>query len=729
MPPEGDWNYWLLMAGRGFGKTRTGAETIRRFAAEGYRRIHLVGATAADVRDVMITGESGLLSCYPPAERPLYEPSKRLITFANGAQAMAFSADEPERLRGPQCLVGSTLVTMGDGALKPLSEVVFGDFVQTRKGARKVLSSRITNSSAQLFQLKLLGGRNIIGTAEHPVFIDRRGYVPLSQIGRGELCVISASSWTGEPTTSEKRATTRPRSACIAKSGVPRTGSSPKDSTFTIRTRTSSTTASRIWNFCRSRITRAITAAKISTPSKKRRESGPLLRDLETWQSGLRRICRASFAAGSITVPLRRLLDTVPLHASSAPGPLHSMARTGSASGAASNIEPHEEFRSIARSDATRWRPQTAPHRELSGKLNAQSAELQSQPTALTLDSAADSVPLLFTGSVVSVERLHILSAVYDLTVEGEHEFFANGILVHNCDAFWADEVAAWRFAQDAWDNLMFGFRLGAKPRGVITTTPKPIKLVKDILTDPATVVTRGSSYENRSNLAPAFFSSIIRKYEGTRIGRQELLAELLEDVPGALWSRRIIDANRVTLGDVRWEQFRRIVVAIDPAVSANEDSDLTGIIVAGLTPTGHVLVLDDDSCKESPLGWARIAIARYKSRRADRIVGEVNNGGDLVEANIRAVDPNAAFRAVRASRGKAIRAEPVAALYEQGRIHHVGSFPELEDEMCGWSPQTGEKSPDRMDALVWAVTDLLIDQEQIEMRHSMGDGVQISPI
>ena len=383
--PDGEWRYWLLLAGRGFGKTRTGAETIREWSRK-YPRMHLVAPTAADARDVMIEGESGILSVCPSWERPVYEPSKRLIRFASGSVAYAFSADEPERLRGPQCC------------------------------------------------------------------------------------------------------------------------------------------------------------------------------------------------------------------------------------------------------------------------------------------------------------------------------------------AFWADEVAAWRFPE-AWDNLLFGFRLGDDPRGVVTTTPKPIKIIKEILKDPHTVATRGSSYENRANLAPAFFDSIIRKYEGTRIGRQELLAEILEDVPGALWTRALIEAGRIGTTDVRWNLLTRIVVAIDPAVTANEDSDETGIIVAALTPTSHVLIMDDLSCSETVLGWAKIAVAAYKAKGADRIVGEVNNGGDLVEANIRVVDPNVSFRAVRASRGKAVRAEPVSALYEQGRVHHVGYFPELEDQLCGWTPQSDEKSPDRLDALVWAVHELLIDQEEITVQ------------
>lgn len=395
--PDGDWRYWLIQAGRGFGKTRTGAETIRQWVKRGYKRIHLVGATAGDTRDVMVQGESGLLACFHPKQRPNYEPSKRLVTFHTGAVAYLFSADEPERLRGPQC------------------------------------------------------------------------------------------------------------------------------------------------------------------------------------------------------------------------------------------------------------------------------------------------------------------------------------------EAFWADEIAAWRFGQDAWDNLLFGFRLGNDPRGVITTTPKPIQLLKDIIADPHTFITRASSYDNRANLAPAFFDAIIRKYEGTRLGRQELEAELLEDIPGALWTRAMIDATRIKLSDIQWNLMVRIVVAIDPAVTAGEASDHTGIIVAGLTDTGHVIVIDDLTCKESPFAWAGIATAAYKRYKADRIIGEVNNGGDLVEANIRGVAPNVSYRSVRASRGKMVRAEPVAALYEQRRVHHVGAFPLLEDEMCSFVPGSSVRSPDRMDALVWAVIDLVVDPEENLQRSPLSSRVVIS--
>jgi len=389
LPPPGNWRYWLMLAGRGGGKTRAGAETVRQAVKDGYRIIHMVAPTAADARDVMIQGEGGLLSCYPPGDRPLYEPSKRMVTWADGSVAHLFSAQEPERLRGPQ------------------------------------------------------------------------------------------------------------------------------------------------------------------------------------------------------------------------------------------------------------W-------------------------------------------------------------------FFA-----------WCAEAAAWKYAEETWDNLMFGLRLGDDPRAVVTTTPKPVKLIRDLMKNPHTVVTRWSSYENRAWLAPVFFDSIIRKYEGTRLGRQELMAELLEDIPGALWTRAAVDALRVDLSKV--PALLRVVVAIDPAVTANEGSDETGIVVVGLAETGHCYVLEDASLRASPGEWARMACRMLLKWNADRIVAEVNNGGDLVEGNLRSIQAGIPYRAVRASRGKMVRAEPVAALYEQFRCHHVktgnpdqdGAMEKLEDQMCGWTPGTNEGSPDRMDALVWAITDLVIQPEE----------------
>jgi len=381
-PPPGNWRVWMLLAGRGFGKTRTGAEYIRARVEAGCRHVALIAPTAADCRDVMVRGESGLLSIYPPGEGPIYQPSNRRLTWPNGAEALLFSADEPERLRGPQ----------------------------------------------------------------H---------------------------------------------------------------------------------------------------------------------------------------------DTV-----------------------------------------------------------------------------------------------------------------------------WADEVGAWRYPDDAWNMMLFGLRLGDDPRVVITTTPRPIRLIRELIADPNVVVTRGSSYENRINLAEAFFEQVIRKYEGTRLGRQELDAELLDDVPGALWTRALIDAARPPMG-FRQPDLIRIVVAIDPAMTSGEDADETGIIVAGKDAQGRGYVLADLSGHYTPTEWARTAIAAYRAHGADRVVAEVNAGGEMVENTLRVIDPNVSYSPVHAMRGKVIRAEPVSALYEQGRIRHMAALPKLEDQMCSFvtdlDRSTGQ-SPDRVDALVWAFTDLLVE-------------------
>ncbi len=270
-------------------------------------------------------------------------------------------------------------------------------------------------------------------------------------------------------------------------------------------------------------------------------------------------------------------------------------------------------------------------------------------------------------------------------------------------DLAWPDELGAWRYPE-TWDMLMFGLRLGSKPRAVVTTTPRPTRLIRDLIASPTTVVTRGSTYDNRANLAPAFFEQIIRKYEGTRLGRQELYAEVLDDVPGALWTRATLEAARA---QAPAPDLVRVVVAIDPAVTSGEDSDETGIIVAGKDANGHAHVLADRSCRMSPDGWATRAITALDEFKADRIVAEVNNGGDLVEATIRTVRRNAPYTKVHASRGKRVRAEPIAALYEQARVTHHGDLSALEDQMLTFLPEGSDASPDRVDALVWALTEL----------------------
>lgn len=382
--PQTDWQTWLLLAGRGFGKTRTGAETVRDFVKRGkVRRIGLVGATAADVRDVMVEGPSGILAVSPPGERPVYEPSKRRLTWPNGTLATTYSADEPERLRGP------------------------------------------------------------------------------------------------------------------------------------------------------------------------------------------------------------------------------------------------------------------------------------------------------------------------------EH------------DLVWGDEIASWRYPE-AMDNLMFGLRTGLALR-LLTTTPKPTKLIKEILEDKDTFVTRGSTYANRLNLSPKFFEKVIKKYEGTRLGRQEINAEVLEDIANALWKRAILEQCRIKKEkfekEIGIERMKRIVVSIDPNVTSSETTDEAGITVQGLGPDNHGYLLEDLSISGGPKEWAQKAVNAFHKYQADNIIGEVNNGGEMVGLTVRAVEPGIPFKAVRASRGKHVRAEPIAALYEQGGIHHVGAFPILEDQYSLFSNvgYEGSHSPDRAEAAIWGFTELML--------------------
>lgn len=274
------------------------------------------------------------------------------------------------------------------------------------------------------------------------------------------------------------------------------------------------------------------------------------------------------------------------------------------------------------------------------------------------------------------------------------------------CEKAWVDELAKYRYPADALDNLMFGLRLGDQPQILITTTPKPIKTIKELVKDADTVITRGSTYDNIGNLAPAFVKTVVKKYENTRLGRQELYAEVLDDNPNALWRRVDIDGSRVTAAP---PDLVRIVVAIDPAVTSTEDSDETGIVIAAKDSNDHGYILADATFKGSPEQWARKAVQLYHGYQADKIVGEANNGGDMIGFVISTVDRNAAYKKVWASRGKLLRAEPIAALYEQGRIHHVGYFGDLEDQMCEW--QQGEASPNNLDAAVWALTELFVKQ------------------
>lgn len=271
-------------------------------------------------------------------------------------------------------------------------------------------------------------------------------------------------------------------------------------------------------------------------------------------------------------------------------------------------------------------------------------------------------------------------------------------------DAAWCDELAKWRKNEDAWMNLQMALRLGDVPQAVVTTTPRPIKLLRELIKDGATVVTRSRTADNAAHLAASFLGDVTARFGGSNLARQELEGELIDDDPAALWKRELIERFRVRAVP----ELKRIVVAVDPPASSGEKANACGIVCAGLGVDGRAYVLDDASCKRlRPLQWAKRAVDLFYQREADRIVAEVNQGGEMVRTVIAEVDSSVPLTTVHASRGKKARAEPVAALYEQGRVSHVGVFPDLEDEMCSL---IGEgQSPDRLDALVWAVTELLL--------------------
>lgn len=285
-----------------------------------------------------------------------------------------------------------------------------------------------------------------------------------------------------------------------------------------------------------------------------------------------------------------------------------------------------------------------------------------------------------------------------------------------NTDTVWADELAAWQYI-DSWAQLTYTLRSiqsGLPTQACITTTPRALEIVKELLRNPRSAVTRGSTYENAPNLDVDFLADM-RLKEGTRQGRQEIFAEILDDALGALWKRPQIDRDRVP----EPPQLRNVVVAVDPAVTSGEKSDETGIVVCGLGEDGHGYILADESGKHSTDEWAKLAVELYDEWQASRVICEVNQGGDLVESNLRTVRRELPITKIHASRAKRVRAEPVATLSEQRRIHHVGNFGALEDQMCGWEPDVVEiagrhkksPSPDRLDAMVYGITYLMIDR------------------
>ena len=726
LAPVTNWRVFVYLAGRSAGKTRSGCEWVLEEVdpqsevskARGWhhRNVALISPTSADARDVLVEGPSGIMACSPNHKKPIYEPSKRRLTWWAGTPqevvGTLYSAEEGDRLRGPQqslalCLSGDTQVTMGDYSTKDLCEVQAGELVMTRQGARRVVWSGLTADNTPVNRLTLTDGRVIVGTDNHPIWIEGKGFVPLGQVLPGDsACVIDASpSQIAFGTSEEDLVTTSPGCSYIEKSGKRSRGRYPKVSTSITSTESKQTIDSKTSNYCLMQSTANDTGEYFLRTKVKKCGMLPQQRSESSGKNEKHESLNVKFVEECITARLNTLVRTA----------LTVVGRTViesdlsksdvSVYGVVKNTQQQKNHRNTAAKNVTSTPLRTETGRAFpNGILFAPSVEQVLNPNGLMPGSAPRPAPKTFMVCVKSIERQKNQS-VYDLTVAGAHEFFANGILVHNCD-----ELAAWQ-DMETYDMMMMGLRLSSDPRVMITTTPRNIPIIKQLAKDfkegrNGIVMQRGSSYDNSANLPPSYFEQIVAKYEGTHLGRQEIMGEIVDDVEGALWTHDLIDRNRIKAGQE--PPMRRVIIGVDPATTYGENSDNTGIVVAGLGEDNHVYVLADYSGKYMPERWARKVVTAYETHGATRIIAEGNQGGAMVESTIKSVAPYVPVTIVHTKTSKGLRAEPVAAMYETGRVHHVGPFPELEEEQCTWEAGN-KKSPDRIDALCYSVSSLLL--------------------
>ena len=708
LPPPGDWSTWLLLAGRGFGKTRTGAEFIRTEVKAGRAsRIALIERTPADARDVMIEGESGLLAVHPLHERPVYEASRRRVRWANGATATIYTSYEPDQLRGPQhdlawaeelCCAEGTMIATSVGP-KPIQQIQPGDLVYTRRCLRPVLTAKATGVKPVFF-LETEDGKRLVATAGHPVYVQDKGFVPLTALKPGDIIqtwdnllpqVLSGLDGVGgskPPTTWTAKV-----ACCIGpfiRRGMDQFRKAPRFITATA--------------------TRRIMTLLIWWPSRvpcmsanTEREDGP--HSLKMSDQSMQACSGNSGSPGRLPVAI--------VATSLSPGPpmpftvrpivgqdstenRTGMGRTVHADNVGQySYRPAIHHSNFAHATVLAGTPASTDLTPCAEQpKNAPYARNRLSRLILARRHAPANAAKFIGGRIKRIGPLKYPQRVFNLEVAGEHEYFASGVLTHNC---------SWQYQQETWDNLMLGLRLGQHPRAVVSTTPKPGQLLKSIMAQPTTATVRGSTYENLANLAPTFRAHVLSRYEGTSLGRQELHGEILDEADDSLWKRSLIDKTRVE----KAPELTRIVVGVDPPGGATE----CGIVIAGRDRRGEFYVISDRSLRGSPNTWAAAVISAYITHQADRVIGEANYGGDMVEETIRnaakAAHVNIGYRNVSATRGKAVRAEPIVGLYEQGKVHHVGTFSAMEAEMCLWVPGETKESPNRLDALVWALTEL----------------------
>jgi phage terminase large subunit-like protein len=738
--PPGTWMTWLILAGRGWGKSRTAAE----WAAERGRRypgsrIALVGKTFADARDTMIEGESGLLACFSRdefknhSEDDGYNRSISEIRLHNGTHYKAYSAEKPWRLRGPQhhaCFPAGTKVRV-PGGTKLIQDVAVGDYVMTRVGPRRV--TWMISRDSTLMTVRHQRG-SLTGTPDHPV-MTARGWVEITSLHSGDILSTWENSYDSRINECHQK-----RWMNITSDGIRILAAIGTESTASTLTREiavrsggiASTGLERMGSF------QPVTSSTIGItfPAMTGLETSPHSPPVNTrfsMQACASQRC-ASCVAMNLSVPFLDLLrgsaqyarNRVEKQADCLPCENASFARMFSQLGLHQMVDLTND---IAADHAQTWPVESA------GRLKD---EPVLSPSAIrVLNAEITSPAVLETGNsaVLAAPTEHGIARVYNIQVDGQPEYFADDVLVHNC---WCDEAAFWQdaskglVADTTWSNLVITLRLPKmaawddeyQPQIVVATTPRPVALLRTTDPDPArsglmqretTIITRGRTMDNIANLSDQYKDNVIAPLMGTRLGRQELDAEILEDMPGALWRREWIDSNRVTDPSLVPDLIR-VVVGVDPSVTDGESSAQTGIVVAGAAKNGRGYILGDFTLRGSPMETMSKAISVFHQFNADRIVAEANNGGDYIRTLIQTIDPNIPFQAVHATRGKAIRAEPISSLYEQNRVSHVGVFSRLEDEMCSWLP-TDPVSPDMMDACLSGDTMVLAERGEVPIQ------------
>lgn len=674
VPPDGDWFAWLLMGGRGAGKTATAAHYMHDHVngppclpgVPGGHWPAIIGPTIGDVVTSAVNGPSGLRR-WEPDIKLRQVAGGTMVRWPNGTEAKVFGAHSPEdieRLRsgGNRCLAKGSLVLTKRGEV-PIETVTRHDEVLTREGWRRVLA-RWDNGRKKTITMHFNNGRCLTLTPDHKVLVDG-SWVEAGTVSIGAKMTPWETSAIQDNT---------------SKSGKQPMGRFQKVMTSIIGTMTRRTTSSRTSSYSRGRNTGLGTPVNVDltgTPE----EAG-----------------RAS------------LLSDSRQHRSPASNAGLSSSRSAR-SGSATKDAPTPTSSSTPKSPSS------------TTSFDVTTAMASSSPSGSPASPSQGSVLLSAVTEGPEVR-------VFDLTVDEHHEFYAEGVMVHNCFV-WIEELAAMRYMQQAWQHMRYGLRVGPHPHVVISTTPKALTLVKELRkkaieekTNPDTgqreVVMTIASTKDNPHLDAGVRRALYEDYAGTRMGRQELDAEILEDVEGAMWNTGMIEADR--LHEDWTDRFDRILVGVDPQGKNKADgkNDETGIVACGkiqkflahgdYSHLSHGFVLADRSGRFSPKGWAQEAIDLYHELGADGIVAEVNNGGDMVKSNIHAVDATVRVFEVTATRGKARRAAPIVNMYEQHRIHHVGVLPKLEDQMTTWDEFEPDESwsPDRMDAMVWALTKLM---------------------